>query len=313
MPWWLWAHVLSLEAPLVAVLWQSALAHAHGLTLPPMLGAGLALACWLIYVLDRTLDTLSTDVVLDRRHVFYRRHRRFILLGVVPPAFAALAWMALFVIPEGVLWQALGLSLLVALYLASWSAQGSRVWRDLLFSCAGLGAIMVIADMPLEPGYRFALSVMVLVVMALSFLRHFEIRLHVIPKETAAALLFALGCTTATRFLSMPERWIEPMMECALLALIFACNLHGISLREKGEAGARHVPLVLGTLSFTIALLWMIHSGVIEGALRGPAQAALGVTVLHALLHRWRDRMSLDAYHVLADLVLVLPLPLVWW
>ncbi len=313
VPWWLWAHVLSLEAPLVAVLWQSALAHAHGLTLPPMLGAGLALACWLIYVLDRTLDTLSTDVVLDTRHFFYHRHRRLILLGVVPPAIAALTWMALFVIPEGVLWQALGLSLLVALYLASWSAQGSRVWRDLLFSCAGLGAIMVIADMPLEPGYRFALSVMVLVVMALSFLRHFEFRLHVIPKETAAALLFALGCTTATRFLSMPERWVEPVLECTLLALIFACNLHGISLREKGAAGARHVSLVLGTLSFTIAMLWMIHSGAIEGALRGPAQAALGVTVLHALLHRCRDRLSLDAYHVLADLVLVLPLPLVWW
>lgn len=306
-------HVLSLEAPLVAVLWQAALAHAHGLSLPPMLGAGLALACWLIYVIDRTLDTLGADEVLDTRHVFYRRHRRIILLGVVPPVLVALGWMALFVIPEGVLWQALGLSLLVALYLASWSARGSRAWRDLLFSCAGLGAIMVIADMPLEPGYRFSLSLMLLFIMALSFLRHFEIRLHVIPKETAAALLFALGCTTATRFLSMPERWIEPVLECGLLALIFACNLHGISLRERGVAGARHAALVLGTLSFTLALLWMIYSGAIEGALRGPAQAALGVTVLHALLHRWRDRLSVDAYRVLADFVLVLPLPLVWW
>jgi hypothetical protein len=166
---------------------------------------------------------------------------------------------------------------------------------------------------PLEPGYRFSLSLMLLFIMALSFLRHFEIRLHVIPKETAAALLFALGCTTATRFLSMPERWIEPVLECGLLALIFACNLHGISLRERGAAGARHAALVLCTLVFTLALLWMIHSGAIEGALRGPAQAALGVTVLHALLHRWRDRLSVDAYRVLADLVLVLPLPLVWW
>ncbi|MCA9647412.1 MAG: hypothetical protein KC492_42270, partial [Myxococcales bacterium] len=139
VPWWLWVHVLSLEAPIVAVLWQSALAHAHGLRLPPMLGAGLALACWLIYVLDRTLDTLSAEGALDTRHVFYRRHRWFILLGVTPLVVAVLAWMAFFVIPEGVLWQALGLALLVALYLASWSAQGSRAWRDLRFSCSGLG------------------------------------------------------------------------------------------------------------------------------------------------------------------------------
>ena len=62
--------------------------------------------------------------------------------GTIP--LVALGCMALFVIAEGVLWQALGLSLLVALYLASWSAQGSRVWRDLLFSCAGLGAARVL-------------------------------------------------------------------------------------------------------------------------------------------------------------------------
>lgn len=313
VPWWLWAHVLSLEAPVVAVLWQQALAHSHGLRLPPMLATGLALACWVIYVIDRSLDTLGAKTALDTRHQFYRDHRRLLLLGVVPVALAALIWMALWIIPEAVLWQAAGLALLVALYLASWSAQGSRLWRDLLFSCTGLGAILLISDMPLEPGYRFALSLMVLAVMALTFARHLEIRLHVIPKETAAALLFALGCTTATRFLAMPERWIEPVLECALLALIFACNLHGIALREKNAAGARHVPLVLGTLFFSVGLLWLIHAGEVETALRGPAWAALVVTLLHALLHRWRDRISADAYRVLADLVLLLPLPLVWW
>jgi len=313
VPWWLWAHVLSLEAPLVAVLWQHALAHAHGLRLPPMLAPGLALACWVIYVIDRSLDTLSASSALDTRHRFYRKHRRLILLGVVPPALLALAWMALFVIPEGVLWQAVGLALLVALYLAAWSAQGSRLWRDLLFSCTGLGAILLISGMPLEPGYRFALSLMVLSIMALTFLRHLEIRLHVIPKETAAALLFALGCTTATRYLVMPDRWIEPVLECALLTLIFACNLHGITLRETHAAGARHVPLVLGTLLFSLGMLWLIHTGEVASALHGPSCAALGSTLLHALLHRWRDRLSADAYRVLADLALLLPLPLVWW
>ena len=91
-PWWLWAHVLSLEAPLVAVLWQHALAHAHGLRLTPMLDAGLALACWVIYVIDRTLDTFSAgNAELSLRHVFYRRHRRVLLLGVIPAASLVLA------------------------------------------------------------------------------------------------------------------------------------------------------------------------------------------------------------------------------
>jgi hypothetical protein len=163
-PWWLWPHVLSLEAPLVAVLWQRALAHAHGIRLTPMLDAGLALACWVIYVIDRTLDTFAVQTPANSMHAAC-------VLPSPPPCAAAgrdsagllvLAWMAFYVIPEGVLWQAVGLSLLVALYLASWSAQGSRVSRDVFISCAGLGGIMLISRMPLPAGYRFTLSLLVL-------------------------------------------------------------------------------------------------------------------------------------------------------
>lgn len=306
--------MLSLEAPVVAVLWQRALAHAHGIRLTPMLDAGLGLACWVIYVIDRTLDTfaVSHDGELDVRHAFYRRHRRWMML-VLPPALVLLAWMAFFVIPEGVLWQAVGLSLLVGLYLASWSAQGARLWRDLLIACSGLGAIMLISHMPASPGYRFSLSLLVLGVMTLNFLRQLKIELKGIPKETAAALLFAMGCTTSTRFLVMPETWIEPVAECGLLALLFACNLHGISAREKSiEAGRQHMPLVIATLVATLLVLWLVGLGLLEGALRGPAQAALVATVLHAAVHLLRRYFSADAYRVLADLVLVLPLPLVW-
>lgn len=301
----------------MAVLWQRALAHAHGIRLTPMLDAGLALACWLIYVIDRTLDTFAVDDAqeLDPRHAFYRRHRRILMFGVLPPAMITLAWMAFYVIPEGVLWQAVGLSLLVALYLASWSAQGSRVSRDVFISCAGLGGIMLVSRMPMPAGYRFTLCLLVLGVMVLSFLRQLDVRLgHLLPKEMTAALLFAMGCTTSTRFLAMPDHWIEPALECLLLMLFFACNLHGISCREKNvNDSLRHPLLVLGAIMFTLSLLWVIEFGLLENALRGPARAVLGGLVLHSLVHRARRNLSVDAYHVLADLVLLLPLPLVWW
>lgn len=315
-PWWLWPHVLSLEAPVVAVLWQAALAHAHGIRLTPLLNAGLALACWVIYVLDRTLDTLGVKDVaeLDVRHAFYHRHRHVLLLGVVPAAMVVLGWMAFYVIPEGVLWQAVGLALLVALYLAGWSAQGSRVMRDVFVSCAGLGAILLISRLPLESGHRFMLSLGVLGAMVLSFLRQLDVRMGLlVPKEWAAALLFAMGCTTSTRFLSMPETLAEPVLECVLLALLFACNLHGISRREEGvQADARHVQLMVGAVLFTLALLESARMGELEPGLSGLARAALGALVLYALLYATRRRWSVDAYRVLADVVLIVPLPLVW-
>ncbi len=300
----------------MAVLWQAALAHAHGIRLTPLLSAGLALACWVVYVLDRTLDTLGVrnPAALDVRHAFYYRHRRLVLLGVIPPALLLLAWMALWVIPEGVLWQAVSLALLVALYLASWSAQGSRVSRDVFVSCAGLGGIMLISHMPLSSGSKLTLSLLVLGVMVLSFLRQMDIRMgNVLPKELTAALLFAMGCTTSTRFLAMPETIAEPVLECVLLALLFACNLHGITCREAGlKEGRKHALLVLGTLVFVLGIMGCIGLGLQEHAMLGLARAALGVVVLHALVHGTRRHFSADSYRVLADLALILPLPLVW-
>jgi hypothetical protein len=316
-PWWLGPHVLSLEAPVVAVLWQAALAHAHGVRLTPMLGAGLALACWVIYVLDRTLDTLGVadPATLDLRHAFYHRHRRVLLLGVVPPALLLLGWMALCVIPEGVLWQALGLALLVALYLAGWSSAASRVSRDVFVACAGLGGILLIARLPVGGGQRFMFSLLVLGAMVLSFLRQLDVHAGgVLPKESGAALLFAIGCTTSTRFFAMPETLAQPVAECLLLALLFACNLHGISRREAGvRPDAGHVRLVACAFLFTLGLLLCARQGgPLEPGLRGPAWAALGALGLYALLYATRRRWSVDAYRVLADVVLIVPLPLAW-
>lgn len=316
IPWWLWPHVLSLEAPLVAVLWQRVLAHAHGIRLTPMLEAGLALACWVVYIIDRTLDTLpaKTPAELDVRHAFYHRHRRVLLFVLVPISLSLLAWMAFFVIPEGVLWQAGGLALLVVLYLASWSAQGSRASRDFLISCAGLGGIMLITHMPAPSGFRLTLCLLVLAVMVLSFLRQLDLRLgHLLPKEFAAALLFAMGCTTSIRFLAMPENVLDPVLECLLLAAVFACNLHGIATREKAAANpAGHAALVIGSLLFALSLLRYSDSGVLEHALRGPALAAAAAIVLHALVHAFSRRVSAEAHRVLADLALIVPLPLAW-
>lgn len=66
--------VLSLEAPLVAVLWQRLLAQTLGVPLgwpqTLLLGAGV----WLVYAADRWLDARK-EGELSPRHRFYRRYR----------------------------------------------------------------------------------------------------------------------------------------------------------------------------------------------------------------------------------------------
>src|SRR3954470_10299451 len=88
IPWWLWLNVLSLDAPLVAVLWQAALAKVHHLAVMPGLHISLFLAVWLIYLVDRVLDGFSMrhSSLVSIRHAFYQRNRWLYVLFVIPVA-----------------------------------------------------------------------------------------------------------------------------------------------------------------------------------------------------------------------------------
>lgn len=76
-PWWQWPATLSLDAPLVAVLWQALFARKLGVRLdwhdPVLIG----LAVWIVYAADRWIEGWRLDVntVQTHRHQFYIRHR----------------------------------------------------------------------------------------------------------------------------------------------------------------------------------------------------------------------------------------------
>jgi hypothetical protein len=78
---------LSLDAPTVAALWCWAFGRAARLQLTPWLPAALALGTWLFYVADRLLDArLSPESLLQERHRFHERHRRWFVAVAVPVA-----------------------------------------------------------------------------------------------------------------------------------------------------------------------------------------------------------------------------------
>src|SRR5665213_4378258 len=92
---WLWPNLLSLDAPLVALLWQLLFVRCFHGSLGLLPAALLAVAVWIIYVADRTLDAWhgAPGTAEQPRHEFYRRHWRTVL----PIWIAALgggAWLA---------------------------------------------------------------------------------------------------------------------------------------------------------------------------------------------------------------------------
>lgn len=128
---WVWWHLLSLDAPTVAVVWCWFFAAAFGLSLPPTALITLALGTWCVYVADRLLDGWrSADMAdLRDRHWFYLRHRKPFVI----------AWIA----------AAIPLA-----YLILFRVQPAVRTDDIVLCLIGIGYFLLIHNRP--EGYRFS-------------------------------------------------------------------------------------------------------------------------------------------------------------
>jgi hypothetical protein len=128
---WLWPNLLSLDAPVVALLWQVLFVrcfHARLGTIPAVL---LALAVWLIYAADHMLDAWRGSEH-QPRHEFYRRHWHT-LLPVWSAVLAAGAWIAWTQLSPALLVRGALLATCTVLYLAAvhlahgrWKTEGRK-------------------------------------------------------------------------------------------------------------------------------------------------------------------------------------------
>ena len=84
----LWWHLLSLDAPTVAVVWCWFFAAAFRLSLPWTALITLALGTWCVYVADRLLDGWRSTLIttLRDRHWFYLRHRKAFVIAWIAAA-----------------------------------------------------------------------------------------------------------------------------------------------------------------------------------------------------------------------------------
>jgi hypothetical protein len=116
----LW-HLLSLDAPTVAVVWTAFLARASHVQLPLAPPIAMFLAVWILYASDRLLDARVLEDEtrslhdLEPRHLFHHLHRRAFIAGIVF-AFAALAFLLPHLDPT-----ALTLYLIEGAFLIAWA------------------------------------------------------------------------------------------------------------------------------------------------------------------------------------------------
>jgi len=117
-PAWLWPNLLSLDAPIVAVVWQALFVRSFRAQFDPLAALLLVLAVWIIYVADRVFDAWRQSGIPNvgqPRHEFYRDHWR----AMAPPWIAALivaGWLAWTRLPPALFLDGVMLLAAVAIY-----------------------------------------------------------------------------------------------------------------------------------------------------------------------------------------------------
>ncbi len=263
---------------------------------------GLGLSVWIVYVLDRVIDGLgSCHEGLDVRHAFHRRWRWLLMLLVVG-ASAWAVWLALWIVPSGLLGQCASLGVLMLLYLILFPAAGGGRFRWVVMPVTCMGTMLLAHTLPFSPGFQLLMSALSLGVLVLMIFRRLHLRLvTALSKDVVGGLLFALGCTAWTRFSLEGGEALSGTIELLLLSVLFISNLMSLSSRESHS---RWLGLGFGTVG---GVLLLVLTGRVSGSLGVLAGATACGLILLGLLSRRREMMSVDAYRVLADLAVLVP------
>jgi hypothetical protein len=138
-PLWLWFNLLSLDAPLIALVWQDFLARCYPTLLRPAGRGALGLTVWAIYLADRLLDVRHPASAIESiRQRFYRQHRGYVvaLLALIVCADALLTtlWLRPAVFDEGLLLTGCVVMYLAAFAFAGWSGIAKKPLAAVLFT-----------------------------------------------------------------------------------------------------------------------------------------------------------------------------------
>lgn len=271
---WAWLHLLSLDAPLVGVLWQLLFAKALRVHLAPVATLVTGLVIWLIYVADRILDSYQPEEGMEEalRHRFYRAHRMAFL-----PAF------------------------LTGLLVTSWMAcayLGFKTWRDGLLLAAIVGGYFAVVHVLGDRAQKwFPKEIAVAILFGAGTFMPVDVEVQQLhPRFLLPFLLFLLLLWMNTLFIEYSE-WVA-------LRGRAADRPHGSTVvmgRHSATFGFMVGALALGAIAsgwFPLARPILLAEGL----------SALGLGVL---AWQWR-RISSYTVRITADLVLLTPLVLLF-
>jgi hypothetical protein len=337
-------HLLSLDAPIVAVVWARLFAESLNLDrLFP--GVYLMLFCsvWTIYLGDRLLDTAPWKKKISRtaRHQFFRKHWWWLLLLTLLPG-GCVVWLGAgdvlggaYAVPSGIVLGGVVLSGFVVLYYLVRLA-GNRYVNAIAIACLGLVAgVLVLSLVHLPLAFHvFFIALLMFFSGRCLFARSDEALAF--PRELLCGVVFALGTVMPVYFhvsdsfvFALPvEMFADGQtllnLDAGLLALLCVLNCVGISIWEKAADGdgndphavAQYAPQVEQQFPLFASLICVVALALIwdfSAGLSATWEIKLAVALSSAsllVIHGLRGHLHPLASRILADVMLLWPLVL---
>ncbi|WP_018969373.1 hypothetical protein [Rubritalea marina] len=305
-PLWLIPNLTSLDAPFVALVWMWLMAHGKKVQyLDTMIYGVLAFSVWGVYVVDRLLDVRRDPSLLDAedspRHAFHWRNRKW-LVPAVGVAFFTSLYYAFFVLPQNML--TVGFTGLVLVLFFGFAAKVDRsevaYFKNLIAGLTfafGVCAPVVVSSEQLPLVLNDALaplgaegfSLVGVIQAAFNFFLVVVLTVRTVL-FSPAVMLFALLCTMNINAIDLWER---------------ARRSTDVEVKQESE-----LALSLGLIMMVAASVFILSWNHTEVDAIVAYVAMASAAMLH-FLNRKRYKFTLSALRVLADLAIVLPIPIV--
>jgi hypothetical protein len=267
-PLWLWPNLLSLDAPLVAVVWLWMFAKSwRVVSFPSSLYWLVAAMVWIIYVVDRLLDSQvagGSPENQSERHFFHARFRVGLWIGVILAAISCLVLLAS--LPTG-------------------------LWTHGAFVLVFVVFYFLLVFLQDEQGVSYL-------------------------KNVLAGLAFAYGTAVGVHFYRPDSNLLLFLFSREVLVFGVLCilNITAIDLwaagrRSKDAEVARSFELLLSLLLLLLFLGAFFMAGKSdEFAKPFFISVIIAAGSLYAI-NKIGSRLSAEAQRVLADVAMLLPLP----
>lgn len=272
-PLWLWPNLLGLDAPIVAVSWQWLFAHSFEIDLPFAIHIILGLSAWCVYLADRLIDV--------KRHApnEHETERHHFTRTHFKPLVAALLIAAI--------------TNLVFII----SAVPPTLFASGIFTASLVGIYYLV---------RFYAS---------------STALYILPREILCGMLFALGSAIGPHaFAPDSQDHLAYFLPVAFLGVLCSVSCILISIWER-SADLATADNSFGTLrpylasSFSSGLIGLsLISLVVSFYSTTEVYMAIAISALAlSVAIHFEDRLTQPMRRVLADALLLSPLPVLAW